>query len=619
MKKTLIGIVLILCLVVGLLPITASADSTAKILLMGSVELSVTEGGEPVYTRNMAFDAANTPDGSSIFQAWTQEICDGTGTWNVKFEWPAGGSPTVTLQDAKFDYFDNDTQTYAYLDKGGDLVSTANRTTYDLAYGGETANNLLISAIMPVENSNIDLTVILKGSNLIETGSGFILGCPYDKSNSEEMGENTYRNTYFQNLSLVGEGQNQTTINCDGIGIYTFAGYDLFFTEANLTFSTTATGTGAIPVHVTDGNLIIDGGNIKVTQSDRAAIWTKNGNLIINDGIVDVTGSVSPSTTNGILQSAGQIIINGGIVNITAKKAMGLYANNGIEINGGTVNIMSPYYGLNAGNDIVFNGGTTNIMAQYAFYDGELIKLDPGVMAYAGTSAKKCEIYDGSNSNLARKPWMRITDDPEEFIELDSPAPTESTAATIATRPSSTKVTRPVTTPTVSLITEPTATEAPTETSAPAETAATEATASQETTVPTEAQATGATLAPTVTEASKAPSTTQSPEKSKATKLTIANDPSDNSDNGNIEDPDGPNAILIILLMLVVLVTAGVAAWFVLANRLASAEPSDTAGATLDEQTEATLDEQTEATPDEQTEATPDEQTETTPDEQIEE
>ena len=113
MKKKLFGILLALCLVVGLLPVTALADNTAKILILGSVELSVTEGGAPVYTKNKEFDAANLSDGSCTFKAWTQEPCDGTGSWNVKFEWPAGGTPTVTLKDAKMDYYANDTEIYA--------------------------------------------------------------------------------------------------------------------------------------------------------------------------------------------------------------------------------------------------------------------------------------------------------------------------------------------------------------------------------------------------------------------------------------------------------------------------------------------------------------------------
>ena len=54
MKKTFLGLLLVICLVIGLLPATVLADTptTAKILIMSTVEMAVTEGGEPVYLKN---------------------------------------------------------------------------------------------------------------------------------------------------------------------------------------------------------------------------------------------------------------------------------------------------------------------------------------------------------------------------------------------------------------------------------------------------------------------------------------------------------------------------------------------------------------------------------------
>ena len=596
MKKTLFSILLILCLVVGLLPVTALADSTANILLMGSVELSVTEGGAPVYTRNKAFDAANTPDGTSTFQAWTQEICDGTGSWNVKFEWPASGIPTITLKDAKFDYYDNDAQAYAYLDKGGDLVSTANRVTSDLESDGSSAFNLLVSAIMPAPGYCFDLDIVLKGNNLVETGSGFVLGDPGLKANGDEQAAELYAGTHFENLTFTGEGENNTTVNCDGIGIFTYPGYDVVFNSANLAISTTATGTNAIPIHVTSGNLTIDGGKIQVTKSDRAGIWTQgSGDIIINDGTVSVTGSVGKAPTNGVLQSAGMLIINGGTVNANPKNAVGIYAAAGIEVNGGNVNVVSPYYGINAGGDIIFNGGTTTVLAQNAFYSGNSIAFGPDVDAYAGVSKKSCQAFDGSNTNLAKKPWMLITDDENQKIEFDDEddLPTVPTSPTMETRPSSSKVTRPPISPTYAtgddaIATSPSVPVEPDETIASEETAATEATiATAATTAPTETKAPTQTRAPATTKATQAPSATQSADKSKATKMTIAE-----KDKGqaNGEKLEGPNAILIIVLVVVVLAAAGGAAWFALRPK-----PTATDGTpATEEKAEETTEEKTE-------------------------
>lgn len=619
MKKTLFSILLILCLVVGVFPVTALADSTAKILLMGSVELSVTEGGAPMYTRNKAFDAANTPDGTSTFSAWTQEICDGTGTWNVKFEWPTGGTPTVTLKDAKFDYYDNDSNLYAYIDKGGDFVSTANRTTQDLE--GTTAEgtdyNLLVSAIMPVSGCNIDLNIVLKGNNLIETGSGFVLGNVAIKANAEESDAQTYTNAYFKNLTFVGEEENNTVSNCDGIGIYSRSGYDVSFQDVNLTISTTAKGTNAIPIHVTKGNLTIDGGSIKVTQSDRAAIWTQNGgDIVINSGSVSATGSQGAGTTNGVIRSAGKLIINDGTVTATPQKAVGLYATNGIEINGGTVEIITPYYGINAGGDIVFNGGTTTITAKSAFYANTNISIGADVMAYAGISEKKCQIYDGTNAKLAQKPWMLITNDPDKFIEFeeedDTPIftrPTQTpttpsvkpvaTTSTRATRPTempqhtepSTQATTPISgtvvTPTFAGNNDPISTK-PIATTTPNE-------ATGETSTPSETFPPTKPIAPETTESKNTPSTTKATEESIATEVTTpskdnTNDKDSGKNKGTNENKKGPNAILIIVLVVVVLAAAGGAAWFALKPKPTATDDTPA----TEEKAEETTEEKTE-------------------------
>lgn len=583
MKKILFGVLLIICLVVALLPVTALADSTAKILIMGSVELSVTEGGAPAYTKNKSFDAANTPVGDSTFTAWTQESCDGTGSWNVKFEWPAGGIPTVTLKDAKFDYYDNDWETYAYIDNGGDYISTANRTTSDLEQGGETENNLLVAAIMPVKDSIIDLKVVLKGNNLVETGSGFVFSNVAIKANAYEQNNGTYNNTYFKDLYFEGEGANNTIANCEGIGIHTRNGYNVSFKNANLTLSTTATGTNAIPLHVTGGKLAIDGGSINVTQSDRVAIWTQNsGDIIINDGTVSVTGSVGKAPTNGVLQSAGMLIINGGTVNAKPQKAVGIYAKSGIEVNGGAVNVVSPYYGINAGGDIVFNGGTTTVTAQNAFYSGNSIAFGPDVEAYAGINKKSCQAFDGSNTNLAKKPWMLITDDENQKIEFDDEddllTPTNPSAPAVSPTPS--RVTRPTTSsqntentyatlpdntatepttvgrPGVSNVTTPIGPTLPTH-SINGITIPTKPVANE---IPTESKAPAGTKKPAATEniaTPDAPNATTTPEGTgvDSTDATAPKAP--------VKTNKGPNfALIIVLIVGVLAVGGGVAAYF---------------------------------------------------------
>ena len=89
------------------------------------------------------------------------------------------------------------------------------------------------------------------------------------------------------------------------------------------------------------------------------------------------------------------------------------------EMNGGKVNVISAYYGVytKVGTDCVINGGTLEVMGQRAFYSYPV--LGKGVFAYVGASAKNCEEYTGADTTLAKQPWMRITNDPNQKIEMD--------------------------------------------------------------------------------------------------------------------------------------------------------------------------------------------------------
>jgi hypothetical protein len=108
MNKKLISLLVAICLVVGMLPIMSIAvnqeAATAKIAIMkasADYTVEVTEGGEPIYGKSVAFDGFKS-NGTANGTGWmyTQEGASATD-WNFKFEYPQGGQPTLTLKDAK--------------------------------------------------------------------------------------------------------------------------------------------------------------------------------------------------------------------------------------------------------------------------------------------------------------------------------------------------------------------------------------------------------------------------------------------------------------------------------------------------------------------------------------
>lgn len=446
MKKTLVGLLLAVCLIVGLLPVTALADTptTAKIFILSTYEMAVTEGGTPAYLKNKEFDAYNKEDGSSTFKAWTQEA--GTSdNWNVKFEWPTGGTPTVTLKDAKLDYYDNETETYAYLKQAdGSYISTANRTSGDLVTNGETAENMLVSAIFPAPDCPIDLKVVLQGENLVETGSGFVFGNVEAKANLDEQLSKKYQNYYFKNLTFTSIDGGKVVVDGSGIGIMTKPGYNITFDNAFVEISTTVMGSNACPIHATKGDITINGGHIKATNPNNVAITAFSGGNIIINGDVTVSHTLtSTAAAAGISAHEGTITINGGNIVGTSTNAPILRGGKGITVNGGNLKLSSLYYAIYAdpGIPVRFNGGTTEIEAKNAF------KITPimgdKVTAIMGANAENAEIFDGTNH---LKPWALITDDASKLptTTLTEPlipqpttaptqAPTQSTASTDAT------------------------------------------------------------------------------------------------------------------------------------------------------------------------------------------
>ena len=105
--KRILTFVLMVCLIIGLLPMAAYAESDKPVFYLeyaakdtghtegpGGIRVEMKAGDEPKYWVTGEFDAAN--------YAGYYFMKEGTAAeWNVKLEYPENGIPTVTLKNAK--------------------------------------------------------------------------------------------------------------------------------------------------------------------------------------------------------------------------------------------------------------------------------------------------------------------------------------------------------------------------------------------------------------------------------------------------------------------------------------------------------------------------------------
>ena len=436
----------------------------------GTLTLELKKYDEPIYTINNAIETTDT--GENAMTRWTQTTSGANeDNWNAKFVWNStDDQPTLYLRGFKMDDWNNETGKYAVNPNN---TSKGYYQTYSITTGSE-----------------VPTTIILTGEDsLIECQFGI---------------------TFNNNLTIKSEGETKLTMNNQSstISPNKAAGFTLTI-DANLvltirSFYNTEFASGCIMNY--QGDIIINGGTIKCSAKDsnhknvNAIVARSSGNIVINGGDISGNNTVGQSHANGVIQTKNKLIINGGKVDVKPNSAIGLYGGEGIEINGGEVKVTSPWYGITTGTNkegtpIVFNGGTTTIMAERSFYSYSVpvVQLGEKVKAYGGSGKKNAEVYDGTDKKVLSKPWFFVTDDPEQFIEIDDEE--EDVDIPVLTLP--TQATQPATQATGA----PDATVAPDATGAPDATLAPDATGAPD-----------ATLAPDATAAPDAPDATLAPE-----------------------------------------------------------------------------------------------------------
>ena len=444
MKKRILGLLLVICLAMSILPVAAMADNVSATVSVGGKTLKVTAYDDPKYTVNTTTEMLDTTDVK--FNSVGQAITTDAENWNAKFVWNTGDSvPTLYLKDLIIDEYNEETQKWQARYQGADSrldPEKKDQATY--------TTGITIPAGQAVK------IVITGSSSQIKARFGITY-----KSALEIKSEGEAKLSIWDISSAI------TSDTASGCALTIDANLDLFVQSYYNSANSNVLQTNK-------ADLTINGGNIKVRTAATGSILgitaRTSGNIIINGGTIDVTSAVGTAPTNGSIHGSEKIIINGGTVKATAKYAVPIYAVKGVEINGGYVDILSPYYGINAGNadnpaDIKINGGTLKIIAERACY--KVPVLGNGVSAFAGPNEKNAEVYTGVEPNMHQTPWMLITNNPDHMIEVTEPPeetiPIFTIPTTEPTVAPSTSPSAPATSPsTPSTPTGSAATQAPT-------------------------------------------------------------------------------------------------------------------------------------------------------------
>lgn len=419
MRKRIFGIFLIVCMIVGLLPIVALADEpkTAKVGILSKIDMAVTEGGAPAYLKNSSYEGF-TKDGAANGTGWTQ-VKGNADDWNIKFEYPVGGTPTLTLKDAKLDIIGDSGVMYT---KGSD---------------GSFTSKGNLSAILP--KACTDIKVIVQGDNHIEVNYGIVRGLV---SSSQ----------YFKNVTIVGENGGKISGRGGTFSLVPGAGYDLTIENATLDLKTAnSKGSEPIPIRASNGNITIKNSTITCGNNYNCAILAQNGgNITIIDSKITATSKLTSTAGSGVICASGTLTIDGEKteLHLDGQNNPGLSSSTCVIVNNGNIAVTSPYYGVMANGDeasIILLGGTIEVTAQRAF--NKAPTLGQGMEGWAGLAFDDEDI-EPYGSKAYNKPWVKFSNDPSK---LPTTVPT--------TKPTTAPTTKPTTPPTTNTTA---ATKAPT-------------------------------------------------------------------------------------------------------------------------------------------------------------
>lgn len=429
MKKQLISLLIAVCLIVGLLPVMAAADAKTASVVIAGVELTVTEGGAAAYTKNAEATYYGEAEASTTFAGWKQVSADSTD-WNVKFEYPTGGTPTLTFKGAKVDQYDNENEKWYKFQKD--------------ASGCTDKENALI---LGKTGSQIDLKVVFTDTTSEIENKDFLL------NPNEAIG----------NVEILSENSGSLKAYPGG-GFCVRKGFDLVV-NADMDINVFLWVQGSInaPLY-SDGNIIINGGNLKLTsmgyedtkneegtalksKSGCYGVITSAGNITINGGKLDLSNRYYSTGGNvgAILCSSetGVMTINGGDIRIHVERMVALYNksnknNKGIIINGGNISCTSGWFNLGTHSYLTMNGGTLEMIGEGSYNIDAVEAIDMSALKYYELWTGMAADFAEQATELEKKTYIKI-------VALDGPPATTAptTAPTVA--PTAAPTTAPTT------------------------------------------------------------------------------------------------------------------------------------------------------------------------------
>lgn len=271
MKKRILSLLLVICMVASLLPMAVSAED-AKVASMtfakgytlnadgdkasSDISLTVTEGGEAAYALTTA-EGLVTKDSANA------------SNYHIKFEYPAGGTPTLYLNGANI----------------------KNEANYGMRPG--------------YGKGLFDLKVVVEADSQVESN----YGCIYTKGGD---------------LTISGPGKLSLTVTNlhSAIGVLKpndIDQYDLYLKDANLDVK--FSGVSGELVSVEKGNIYIENTTFKGTSGVGSAFNIK-GDISVLNSTVDINTSWAGFTTavGGITIEKSTINAIAGFRPIDAKK-----------------------------------------------------------------------------------------------------------------------------------------------------------------------------------------------------------------------------------------------------------------------------------------------------------
>ena len=284
MKKRILGLLLALCLVVGLLPVAALADEPVKALLY-----TTTTGNSGSATYIQKGDAPRYFVTGTGFVVSTGATVD---NYNVKWEWPAdSATPILSLRGAAI----NLTGNYTALRIGGTYGSNAESVGYDV--------KIIVEADSSINSEHLGLTGNHKGAMTITSVNNAKLSikCTNSYSSLSNLGDLTLLNA---NVSI--NHRHNTAVHAKGnmlIENSTFAIENNSNTEYAINLSDAAnneSNTSGTPRTLTIKNSVVTSTRNK--NNYHGAFHT-DGKVYIDNSSVEVFANVkafdvAPIVTN---------------------------------------------------------------------------------------------------------------------------------------------------------------------------------------------------------------------------------------------------------------------------------------------------------------------------------